>query len=44
MKKNSKKHNNYSDSVETKQRTKEKKIFQFKYNLLKTNQISNFKN
>ena len=39
MKKNSKKHNNYFDNVETKQRTKEKKNFQFKYNLLKTNKI-----
>ena len=39
MKKNSKKHNNYFDNVETKQRTREKKN-QFNYNLLKTNQIT----
>ena len=39
MKRNSKKHNNYFVSVETKQKIKEKRNYRFNYSLLKNNQI-----
>ena len=39
MKRNSKKNNNYFANIETKQKTEEKKIFQYNNKLLKTNHI-----
>jgi len=39
MKRNSKKHNTYFDNVKTNHKTKEKKIFQYNNDVLKTNQL-----